>query len=346
MNTVTEGILLTAKLIKVKDTVTNLFKLYNIENTVRKYTKKYLDTHNIEDFLLINLEPSILESPIVFCDVEKTVLGVMMSDSFIGGGQVIPNEKTAIGIYKKIKKSSKKLGVLSKSIKNKQVTVFIHFNYLQAETFLEDSSRLQSIVEHEWVHVEQNKRANLKKGKGKDINRIRGKMDNQTKALTIVEDFSFIKRLVKENKKLILSTIDKNSLKGKFISSKFGKKIVNYIIKKNLRRLTGNNMYYSAKVEIAGYAVSAAEAYRRKSPKLNFYLNTYMALGEESPKIKKKFFRLYSEALQERGVPISEISNHVNNKYKEYKIIKDQQAENIRKYNEIYEDVEEIKQED
>ena len=86
MNIITEGILLTAKLIKVKDIVTNLFKLYNIENTVRKYTKKYLDTHNIEDFLLINLEPSILESPIVFCDVENTDREVEKYSPFIEGG--------------------------------------------------------------------------------------------------------------------------------------------------------------------------------------------------------------------------------------------------------------------
>jgi hypothetical protein len=336
MNIISNEILMLSKVIKVKDKVDRILHKHSIINVITKYTKKYLEgIEKIEEgdteghstlekyFLSINKHSKILKSPFIIYDQSKAITKTIPNKSFlfIPTAQTISSDKTIEGLLSRDK--SIKIGKYSKVKK-----IVLYVDFLSDKYYIEgwlDSieNNLVPLIQHEWVHVEQLLRARkLKDGdKGIDLSDENLTpedlkfLSKHQKSLTPQQDNPLLKKLVKLNTRILKKQLEEGLIDEEEIRS-FNSDNIKIALTKAAEQSIGSQKYFSMKSEIGAYAVQAAELFQRKDI-FNFQdiIFSYVMLGIDSPKIKKKFFRLFSEALQERGVSNKLISEYVNDIY-------------------------------
>ena len=340
MNIITEH-LLVSKVIKVKDKVDKILKRYSIIDVIAKYTKKYMGGvekieeddkkgHSIleKSFLSINKHSKMLKSPFMIYDKSKSALKNIpnMQGFFIPMAQAIESKRTLEGLNRdnRIK--------LGKFLNVKKIILFVDFELDEdyIEEWLEDiSNNLIPLIQHEWVHVEQLlKSRKLDKTNAVDMSnpdfsiKDLKNLSKHQKAVMSSQDNKYLKKILSENIKVFKDQIASGIMTEKDLIEFSESKTIKEALTLAATQAVGMQEYHSRKSEVGAYAVQAAEMFVRGETDLVVeVLATYVAMSIDSPKIKKKFFRLYSEALQERGVPNKMISDHVNTTYTNVKKI-------------------------
>jgi hypothetical protein len=329
-------ILLQAKLIKVKKKVEKIFEKFDVVNITKQYATKYLraeklnkDAEDIDDiFLQINLHPKILKSPFIFLNImsNANLHAIQGIKDFLKAAEPILSKKSIDTAFKNQVNLSYGTGfdptAIAKYIPIKKVVLYFNFGVtLKAKkTFLKRAdSFLRNMISHEWVHVEQVIRSKGIRDKefdstvpvglteGRDSKTL-GKFHSN---IIRYEDKDFIETLSKYYTN-VLGTLMRNgdNVKG---DESFEKSIES-ALSHNLGKFT----YFSMRSEIMAYAVTLADIYVNKTiwnkdrVLFNSTMNIYLTMGVVSSKIKRKFLRFYSEALQERGVDNQKISKHIN----------------------------------
>jgi len=209
--------------------------------------------------------------------------------------------------------------------KVKLIVIYINTDaFWDADTLLPKlKNTIIAKLQHEWVHVEQMIRSKKLKSSDKGIDTSDTffskdivKFNKHQKALFQLQDSKYLKEIQKTillviKKKIKDGIIDKNQLK-----IEMGTKDLKEAIMRALDSATNGEAYYTRKSEIHAFAVNAAELFIQGDiVSLETILMNYIAIGVESKKVRNKFFRLYSEALQERGLSPSDVSEHVKQIY-------------------------------
>jgi hypothetical protein len=325
MNVVTYELL--AKVIKVKEKMDKMLKKYPIIDLLEQYTERYIadDNRDATAFLSINKHAKILKSPFLIYDKSKSAVAQMPNPTnyFIPNAQAIPSEKTTRGLVARDKRVK-----IGKYYKVKRIVLYVdlELDYNSIAVWLGNvSNNVIPVIQHEWVHIEQILRSKGLKDdadEGIDVSNPElttddlAKMSKHQEALMQARDIPFLKNLLLNSVNLIQKQFDKGDISEADIIAFTGNPNVKEALVMAAQQTVGGVEYQARKSEIGAYAVQAAEQFvRGEIMLLTELLSTYITMSIDSPKIKKKFFRLYSEALQERGVSNAMISAHVNQTY-------------------------------
>jgi hypothetical protein len=316
MNIISNEILMLSKVIKVKDKVDKILKRYSIIPILKEYTQRYIKDRDENAFLSINRHPMILKSPFLFYKKNNT----QMMEFFISNAQAISSEKTARGLVSRDKRVK-----IGKYYKIKKIVLYVNMKVSKDDT-IKRIDNIIPIIQHEWVHVEQLIRSKKLKDEDEGMDIFKGddgkSANKHQRALLAVQDVPFLNRLLKENIDVLKKQINNGTLlKEDLMNFSNSANIKDALTMAAVNTMT-MQVYHSRKSEISAYAVEASEMFvREETDLLMEILISYIMIGIKSPKIKKKFLRLYSEALQERGVSNKMISEHVNKVYSKVKVI-------------------------
>ena len=329
-------------------------KIFNeyVENILKQPASSDIHTFPLESLMEINTDPRILKSPFLFYPVQESndrnnpaTYGLIPSMETINGK--VRKRLTSRGM--KTKKLSKFKKIVNKLLnrgpfpgdsdypkypmnlgmfKNvKLIAVYVdtESDWYKAKELLPNTKIIiKEKLNHEWVHVEQLIRSKKLKDsdEGMDILDV---FDSKEFAYLNKHQRTIFKlhdsKYLKEVRKRTLAVLKKRVETGRLDKEQLKKSARTTELKKALRLVmeshTRGEEYLTRKSEIHAFAVSAAEMFiQGRLGDLDDLLMNYLAIGVESKKIRNKFFRLYSEALQERGLSSSEVSEHVNLIYK------------------------------
>jgi hypothetical protein len=328
MNRITNNILITSKAIKVKDKVDKILKKYPIDKVLNLKTHIFLRDKNIKTFLKINNHSKILKSPFLVCDKAKSSLRNIPNSSyaFVPAGQALDSQKTIKGLI--AKDTNLKIG---KFYKIKKIALYVDFDLDDdsiKEWLKEMTKKLIPTIQHEWVHIEQYIRSRQLKDtqdEGVDFSKDLTETDlinlsKHQQAIMTIQDSQFLINLKKEAVKTLKKQIEIGLIDEESFLNFREDNDIKAALSEAAQGAIGMQEYQSRKSEVMAYAVQCAEYFlMEETASLFATLSGYIVMSIESPKIKKKFFRFYSEALQERGVLNSMISEHVNHIYSQVK---------------------------